>query len=308
MKKPTKPRPRNRKSTTTAAPIPNTSINPTPIPIAPNFGRPLAPAPMNVQRIVTSTSTKRSVTGKKRTSKPLVQFHSESALQQSSPPSADPFAESISGLLQNFDQELMASNFLPQSTVTTTNILSNESSDGNLIQSFDQIGLRQIVNTTMQQTETFTSINEFNERLEQETTMINTVGHEFSVDHEQITSLISEEEMHLVEMNFDENAFLKQFDLEEPTMKFSTPPEQPIFTSLLSNRQHPSVSSESSNSSAPPPPPPPHPVYPGSSLINNNVFTTVVPLAQQQQPSMQNLTKIHQFSSRCAPEEGVQLT
>lgn len=221
---------------------------------------------------------------------------------------SDPFAESISGLLQNFDQELMASNFLPQTTVATTNIISNESSNGNLIQSFDHIDFRQIVNTTIQSTENFStisSITDFNERVEQETSMISVTGHDFHVDPEPITSLISDEELHLVEMNFDENAFLKQFDMEESTLKYNSSIEQPIYTSLLSSRQTSTITSETSTSSIPPP----HPVYPGSSLINNNVFTTVVPLAMQHQTSVQHPPiRQQQYSSRFAPEEGVQLT
>jgi len=165
-----------------------------PIPIAPNLGRPLAPAPLNVQRIV--TTTKRSP--KKRTSK-----------------SADRFAESISGLMKNFDQELIASNFL------STN--RNES-------------------TTV------------------------------SVP---MTTLISDDDLRLVEMNFDETNFLKQIESEENFYPKS------IESRRTSSSTDPSL--------------PLHSTYPGSSLINNNVFTTIVPLTIR-------------TSTRSLPEENVRLT
>ena len=231
VKKPTKPRSRTRKST---------PPTPVPIPIAPNLGRPLAPAPLNVQRIVTST-TKRSIsTTKKRPSKSLLL-----PTTMSSPP-IDPFAESISGLMQHFDQELIASNF-----VSTTNILSQDTSNGNLL----------LLRTFDHQTENCSN------------------AQDFSVDNE----LINEEEMNLVEMNFDENTFLKQFDFDETSMKLTQQSDDHSLSNLLNPRQNSLNTSES------------HSSYPGSSLINNNVFTTFVPLT------------VHQ-SSRCLPEEGVQLT
>jgi hypothetical protein len=266
-KKSTKNPPRNRKK------IPST--NPSLIPIAPNPGRTLAPAPLNVQRII--TTNKRSIINKKSNSKTNIQYHNESLIQQNSSPT-NSFAESISGLMQNFDEELIASNFLPQPP-PTTNILTNDSS---LIRTLNNIDVRQIVNTTIQRNDSsynsMPTLDEFNDRLDN--------------DNEQITSFMNEDEMNFVEMNFDENTFLKQFDLEDSQIKLNINSEQNIFASLLTNNHL-----EQSN---PLPPPPPPPIYSGSSLINNNVFTTVVPLGCQQKSS--------QNKSQCLPEEGVQLT
>jgi hypothetical protein len=297
---------RNRKkpANTTSSSVIVPSNNQTLIPIAPNSGRPLAPAPINVQRIV--TTNKRSVTNKKRNSKTLMQYHSESILQQnSSPPNS--FAESISGLMQNFDQELIASNFLSQSTTTTTNILSNDpTSNVNIIRTLDNIDVRQIVNTSIHRTDSsyhsMPTLDEFNDRLEHET---NQTILDYNVDNEQINSFMNEEDMQqFAEMNFDENTFLKQFDLDDAGIKLNMNSEQNIFASLLTNNHHLNTSIEQSN---PPPPLPPPPIYPGSSLINNNVFTTVVPLGLQHQSS-QNNSFNNNNSSRCLPEEGVQLT
>jgi hypothetical protein len=108
--------------------------------------------------------------------------------------------------------------------------------------------------------------------------------------------------MRFVEMNFDENTFLKQFDLDDAGIKLNVNSEQNIFASLLTNNHHLNNSIEQSNSPLPLPPPPPS--YPGSSLINNNVFTTVVPLGCQQKSSQNNSLN----TSQCLPEEGVQLT
>jgi hypothetical protein len=269
------------------------------IPIAPNPGRPLAPAPLNVQRIV--TTNKRSITNaKKRNSKGLIQYHSESVLQQNSSPT-NSFAESISGLMQNFDQELIASNFLTQPP--TTNILSNDSTTSttniNLIRTLDNIDVRQIVNTTIQRTDSsyhsMPTLDEFNDRLDHEN---NQTIQDYNVDNEQITSFMNEDEMNFVEMNFDENTFLKQFDLEDSQIKLNINSEQNIFASLLTSNHH-------LNNSIEQPTPPPPPIYPGSSLINNNVFTTVVPLGSSQQQSSLNSSL---NTSRCLPEEGVQLT
>jgi len=292
---------RNRKKPPTSSVI-LPSNNPTLIPIAPNPGRPLAPAPLNVQRIV--TTNKRSVTNKKRNSKTLIQYHSESMIQQNPSPT-NSFAESISGLMQNFDQELLASNFLSQPP--TTNILTNDSSNVNLIRTLDNIDVRHIVNTTIQRTDSsyqsMPTFDEFNDRLDTET---NQTIQDYNVDNEHITSFMNEEDMRFVEMNFDENTFLKQFDLDDAGIKLNVNSEQNIFASLLTNNHHLNNSIEQSNSPLPLPPPPPS--YPGSSLINNNVFTTVVPLGLQQQSSHNNTFNNKKNTSTCLPEEGVQLT
>ena len=301
MKKPTKNPSRNRKKPPVPPLTPSSTSNSSLVPIAPNLGRPLAPAPLNVQRIV--TSNKRSTSTKKRSSKSLVQHQSESVLQQNSSPS-NSFAESISGLMQNFDQELIAANFLTQPP--TTNILSNEStstSNINLIRTLDTIDVRQIVNTTIQRTDSsYPTMDEFHESLD----------HETNQDYnEPMSSFINEDEMNFVEMNFDENAFLKHFDLDDSQLKLNINPEQNLFTSLLTSNHHHhhhhhhlSNPIEPSPSLPPPPPPPPPLMYPGSSLINNNVFTTVVPLNSQQPSSLNSSFN----TSRCLPEEGVQLT
>ncbi|CAF1221352.1 unnamed protein product [Adineta ricciae] len=314
---------RNRKKPLPSS-LPSMTIpptNPSLIPIAPNPGRPLAPAPLNVQRIV--ATNKRSTSNKKRNSKTLVQYHSESIIQQATSPN-NSFAESVSGLMQNFDQELLASNFLSQpAPPPTTNILSNDTPSSssastttttttniNLIRTLDNIDVRQIVNTTIQRTDSsfqsMPTFDEFNDRLETET---NTVMPDYNVDNEQITSFMNEEDMRFVEMNFDENTFLKQFDLDDAGIKLNINPEQSIFGSLLTNTHNLSSTIEQSSSPLPLPlpQPPPPPIYPGSSLINNNVFTTVVPLGLQQHSSQSN-TFSSKNTSVCLPEEGVQLT
>jgi hypothetical protein len=332
-KKSNKNRIRNRKKPSASSVIAPLT-NPTLIPIAPNLGRPLAPAPLNTQRIVTSNNpiTKRSTSNKKRTSKTLGQYHSDSLLQQSSSPT-NTFAESISGLLENFDQELIASNFLTETTNTTTtsNLLSDEnnsviSSNTNIIRTLDHIDLRHIVNGAIQRQESYHStttsmptMDEFNDRLEHDTGLTNQITHDYNVENEQITSFMSEEDMRLVEMNFDENTFLKQFDLEDAGIKLSVHSDQNLFANILTNNNHELIQVQQMNERSihhnqppPPPPPPPTPtpslMYPGSSLINNNVFTTVVPLGLQQQSSQNNTFKNNNNSSRCLPEEGVQLT
>ena len=259
---PKKPPPnRNRKKVPSSS-----SINPSLVPIAPNLGRPLAPAPLNVQRIV--TTNKRSSSTKKRQSK----GQTDNLLQPNSPPPLNSFAESISGLMQNFDQELIASNFLPPQPTTTANILSNDSSS-NLMRTLDHIDVRHIVNTTIA-----SSLDEFDQESHSNL-------QDYNVDNEQITSFMNEDEMNFVEMNFDETTFLKQFDLDDTQIKLNINSEQNLFTSLLT---------PSTPAAAAPPPPP---IYPGSSLINNNVFTTIVPLNNPEQTSQIN-----------PPEEGVQLT
>lgn len=297
-KKSTKNAARNRKKTGPSSIVPPQN-NSTLIPIAPNPGRPLAPAPVNVQRIV--TTNKRSITNKKTNSKTFMEYQTESILQQNSPTSSS-FAESISGLMQNFDQELMAANFMVQPQ--TTNILSNDSSANvNIIRTLDNIDVRHIVNTTIQRNDSYQSMgtmDEFNDRLESD---VNQTIHDYTVDNEQITSFMNEEDMRFAEMNFDENTFLKQFDLDDAGIKLNVPSEQNIFTSLLTSTHHLNTSTEQSN---PTPLPPPPPIYPGSSLINNNIFTTVVPLGLQHHSSSNNI--LNNSASRCLPEEGVQLT
>ena len=325
-KKANKNRIRNRKKASASSVIlPSTSQNP--IAIAPNLGRPLAPAPLNVQRSLTSNNpiTKRSITTKKsvkRNSKTLVQCHSESILQQnsSSPPSS--FAESISGLLENFDQELIASNFLPSQTTTTTttsNLLSDEnnstiSSNSNLIRTMDNLDLRHLVNGAVQRQESYhitttsmPTLDEFNDHLETET---NPMAQDFNTENEQITSFMSEEDMRLVEMNFDENTFLKQFDLEDPGIRLTGHSDQNIFANILTTNndliQTQQIHEQSTIHQNPIPTPSlPPSIYPGSSLINNNVFTTVVPLGSRQQTS--TFLSNHNTTS-LLPEEGVQLT
>jgi hypothetical protein len=334
-KKSNKNRLRNRKKPSTSSVIvpPN---NQTLVSIAPNLGRPLAPAPSNVQRAVTSNNpiTKRSNKKTvKRNSKSLVQYHSESILQQNPSSPSNSFAESISGLLENFDQELIASNFLSQATVattptttTTSNLLSEEtnsiiSSRTNIIQTLENID-----HDVLQRQESYHStivsmptLDEFNSRLETEAILNHQTTQDYNVENEQITSFMSEEDMRLVEMNFDENTFLKQFDLEDPGIKLSVHSDQNLFASILTTnhdliqtqQQPPQINEQSTlaqNSSLPLPPPPP--MYPGSSLINNNVFTTVVPLGLQRQTSQTNtfITNNNNNTTRLLPEEGVQLT
>lgn len=336
-KKSNKNRIRNRKKPS-ASPVitpSTTTTSQTLVPIAPNLGRPLAPAPSNSQRTVTSNNpiAKRSTTNKKqlkRNSQTLTQYHSESILQQNSSSPTNSFAESISGLLENFDQELMASNFLSQTTTTTTstsNLLSDEnnsiiSSNTNLVRTLDNIDLRHIVNGAVQRQESYhvtnasmPTLDEFNDRLENDTILTNQTAHDFNVDNEQITSFMSEEDMRLVEMNFDENTFLKQFDLEDPGIKLSVHSDQNLFANILTNnnndliqqQQHQQINEQLTTTHQNPPPPPSLSVYPGSSLINNNVFTTVVPLGLHQRTSQIN-TFMSTNATSLLPEEGVQLT
>lgn len=285
--KSTKNRSRNRKKP------PPSSTNSTLISIAPNLGRPLAPAPANVSRPVTSNNpiTKRSQKKVvKRTSKSLIHHHSESILQPSASSPSNSFAESISGLLENFDQELIASNFLPQTTVTTT---SNLLSDPTMIDRQDTYS-------------SLSRLNEFHPRLETESILTQPTGQDFHVENEQITSFMSEEDMRIVEMNFDENVFLKQFDLDDVGIKFNVSSDQNLFANLLSGNNDllpTQLTNETSTLSSNPPP---SSVYPGSSLINNNVFTTVVPLGSQQRQTFQTITNSN--VTRLIPEEGVQLT
>lgn len=331
-KKSNKSRIRNRKkpatpSTTSSSVIVPPTNNATLVPIAPNLGRPLAPAPLNSQRIVTANNpiTKRSTTNKKsvkRNSKTLVQYHSESILQQNSSSPNNSFAESISGLLENFDPELIASNFLSQAT--TNNLLSDEnntiiSSNTHIISTtIENLDHGAIQNQESYHTTTSSmpTLDEFTNRLENETILPNQTTQDFNVESEQITSFMNEEDMRLVEMNFDENTFLKQFDLEDPGIKLSVHSDQNLFANLLTNNndliqiQQSTTHQNPSHSlppSAPVPPPPPS-SYPGSSLINNNVFTTVVPLGLRQQTSQTSTFISNTNATRLLPEEGVQLT
>jgi hypothetical protein len=255
----------------------------------------------------------------------LIQYHSESILQQNPSSPSNSFAESISGLLENFDQELIASNFLSQTT-NTSNLLSDEnnsiiSSNTNIIQTLENIDhgaiqRQESYHPTTTTTSSMPTLDEFNDRLENDTILTNQTTHDYNVENEQITSFMSEEDMRLVEMNFDENTFLKQFDLEDPGIKLSVHSDQNLFASILTNnndliqtqQQQQQINEQSithQNSTLPPPPPP---VYPGSSLINNNVFTTVVPLGSQKQTSQTNAFIKNNNTTNLLPQEGVQLT
>jgi len=148
------------------------------------------------------------------------------------------------------------------------------------------------------------TLDEFNDRLENETILTNDIQttQDYNVENEQITSFMSEEDMRLVEMNFDENTFLKQFDLEDPGIKLSVHSDQNLFANILTDNNGNEQTTIHQN--------PPPPVYPGSSLINNNVFTTVVPLGLQRQASQTNafININNNSTTSLLPEEGVQLT
>lgn len=341
-KKSNKNRIRNRKkppsttSSSSSSVIVPSNTNSTLVPIQPNLGRPLAPAPLNSQRIVTSNNpiTKRSTANKKSTKRnsktTLVQYHSESILQQNSSSPNNSFAESISGLLENFDQELIASNFLSQATADTlitdenntiissnTNIITAAAATTTTTRENSEYGIIQnheTYHTTMASMPTF---DEFHNRLDTETIIPNQRTQEFNVENEPITSFMSEEDMRLVEMNFDENTFLKQFDLDDPGIKLGVHSDQNLFANILTNnnnnnnneliqtqqqqqqtaaQQNPSLLTQPSTG------------YSGSSLINNNVFTTIVPLGSQQQISQLNTFISNTSVTRLLPQEGVQLT
>lgn len=320
---------RNRKKTSvSSAIVPSNSQ--TPVSIAPNTVPPKAIGILNVQHAVTSNgaTTKTSTTNKKqlkRTNKTLTQCHSETILQQNSSSPSHAFAESISGLLENFDQELMASNFLSQTatTTTTSNLLIPE--DNAMIssnQTLAHVGFQHVGNDSVQLQETYhrvtsmPTLNEFNNELGQEIILTNQPIHgvqitaDCNTENEQITSFMSEEDMRFVEMNFDENLFLKQFDLEDPGIKLSVHSDQNLFASILTNHNN-SIDSlqlqQQQNSVVHHNPQ--APVYSGSSLINNSVFTTVVPLGSQQQTSRTNrFNTVNNNRTSLSPEEGVQLT
>lgn len=305
----------------------STNNNSTPVPIAPNFvaGRPLAPAPVNVQRSITSNNpiTKRSNTSKKRPNKSLVQCHSESLLSNVSSPT-NSFADSISGFLENFNQELLKSNILSQDS-QTTNLLTDEpttttstTTNSMRTSTLDNIDLRHLVNGAIQRHESFQStLDEFPSE-QNSTTNPN--------ETEPIGPFMSDEDMRFVEMNFDENTFLKQFDLDDPSLRLNVQHDQNLFANILTNAnshsqiefvptEHQQVTTvattttTTTHSLAPTPS-----MYSGSSLINNNVFTTVVPLGSQQHSSISSssqikTTIINQTNvSTFLPEEGVQLT
>ena len=350
-KKSSKTRLRNVKKTSESSTIVQSSIN-TPISIAPNTGRPLAPATLNGQRSATSNNpiTKRSNQNKKltkRQSKSLIQLQSETSLPDSASPSSA-FAESISGFLETFNQELLESNILLQSPTiasletsipetATSNILTDEtnsfvSSNTNLIRSsFDNIDLRNLVNGAIQHqdsyhsmtgsTSTFDELSNRTEHVNLAHSTTNDLHHsqDLNGENEPITALMSEEDMRFVEMNFDENVFLKQFDLEDTSIKLNSQSDQSIFASLLTNTNpsqtdistnqvqmhHTAVELNSTSQVAFPSPPS---LYSGSSLINNSVFTTVVPLGSQQ-PTSQSSFVISAYNVACSiPHEGVQLT
>lgn len=328
-KKFNKSRVRNKKKANASSAI-GQSNSQTLVTLKSSICRTLIPVTANVQCAVASNSsvTKRSTTNKKQlkrnNSKAPIQYQNENILQQDAPSPTSAFAESISGLLENFDQELMASNFLAHAT---NNLLSNEhnsiiSSNTNIIQTTDNIELRCISNGIIQQQETCSTttasmptLDEFHNRLGSDTISINQscnelqTTHDYHADNEHITSFMSEEDMRFVEMNFDENVFLKQFDLEDPGIKSSVYSDQNFFANILTSsngellQQSANHQNQSITLSA----------YSGSSLINNNVFTTVVPLGSQQQAFRRNAfnnNNNNQNSSTISllPEEGVQLT
>ncbi|CAF4150930.1 unnamed protein product [Rotaria socialis] len=343
-KKSSKTRICNRKKTSgSTAIVP--SHSPSLLPIVPNIGRLLAPVIVNIQRGATSKNriSKRSTTNKKQnkrnSSKTPVQYHSESILQQNPSSPMNLFAESISGLLENLDQELLASNFLLHTSSNDLLLDENNSitsSNTNVMQTSDHIDLRHIGNTNIQHQETYHSatsmptLDEFNNQLENDTILItqsrnglHTV-HGYNVENEHITSFMSEEDMRFVEMNFDENIFLKQFDLEDPGIKQSVHSDQNLFASILTNNNHNNnnnnndlsqiqqsqineQSENHQNQSLP------HPAYPGSSLMNNNIFTTVVQLGSQRQALKLNAFNNNNNNNSDStisllPEEGFQLT
>ena len=165
------------------------------------------------------------------------------------------------------------------------------------------------------------TLDEFNDRFEHDALLTNAVvadiqsTHDFNVESEPIASFMSEEEMRLVEMTFDENTFLKQFDLEDAGIKLSVNSDQNLFANILTatssthdllqvQQSHMHEASMQQNS-----PSSPHShTYPGSSLINSNVFTTLVPLGLQRSSSQTTALMRNTNVSSLLPEEGVQLT
>ena len=195
------------------------------------------------------------------------------------------FAESISGFLENFSQELIESNLLPPSNsipMTEGNLVTSKSS--NLPRTLDNIDLRHLVNGAIHTTNSMPTPEE-----------LHVVTHELP----PIASFMSEEDMRLVEMTFDENTFLKQFDLEDANIKLSVHSDQNLFATLLTHgpaelhgNQQPAAAAHLPESTT----------FGSTSLINSNVFTTVVPLGSQ--------TLVTQVNSPSLlhPQEGVQLT
>ena len=230
------------------------------------------------------------------------------------------FAETISGFFENFNQELLESNLLPRSetpTITSGNLfLPDENTSiatpnsNNNPRSLDNIDLRHLVNGAIHSTTTTASsmptLEEFHDRLEPQTHVVNS---EFTVEHEPIASFMSEEDMRLVEMNFDENTFLKQFDLEDANIKLSVHSDQNIFASLLTHgsvellatqkavaAMHLTESTIQVNNETT------ETGFSSAALINGNVFTTVVPLGLQTLVTAVNPPLVF------LPEEGIQLT
>lgn len=263
-KKSTKPRQRsNRKKLSTSSIISITS----------NPARP--------SLIIKRSTTTRKPT--KRNIKTLLHSQSENLTSTTCSSPSNEFAQSISGLLENLDQELMASNFLSHTAVNSlllddTTTLVQHVVDG----AIDHSG--ETYHTT---TASMPTLEEFHDRLENGT-------HDFNVENEQITSFMSEEDMRLVEMNFDETTFLRQFDLDDAGLRLSGSSDQNIFACI-------STDNPTNLSSA---------LYSSSSVINNNVFTTVVPLGSQQSTNtLLNQEKETNPDVTCLlPEEGIQLT
>ena len=325
-KKSNQSRIRNRKKASTS------SNDQALVAIASNIGQSLTTTTVkNVQRVVTSNKSiaKRSTTSKrqiKRNSKTLVQCPNEGVLQQNSSSPTNSFAKSISGLLENFDQELLASNFLSQPT--TSNLLLDEnnsiiSSNTNNIQTSEHIDSHHACNNTLQRQEmhhstiaSMPTLDEFNERLENNAILTNQTidnvptAQNYNTDNVQITSFMSEEYMRLVEMNFDENTFLKQFDLEDLGVRLSAHTDQSLFANVLSNsnnnnsietQQHQineqlTTNQNQSLSTS------------SESPSTDTVFTTIVPLGLQQQLVSDTNTFTNNSTALLSSEEGVRLT
>ncbi|CAF1262914.1 unnamed protein product [Adineta ricciae] len=234
---------------------------------------------------------KRSTTNRKPTKrhiKTLVQSQSENLTSTICSSPSNAFARSISGLLENLDQELMASNFLSQAVAN--NLLSDDTTTP--VQQVVSAAIECSEETYHTTTASMPTLEEFHDRLENGT-------HDFNVENEQITAFMSEEDMRLVEMNFDETTFLKQFDLDDAGLRLSGNSDQNIFACISTDNQ--TNSSTSHPSSA---------LYSSSSLISNSVFTTVVPLGSQLPTNtLLNQEKETNSDMTCLlPEEGIQLT
>ncbi|CAF1369010.1 unnamed protein product [Adineta ricciae] len=234
---------------------------------------------------------KRSITNRKPTKrhiKTLVQSQSENLTSTICSSPSNAFAQSISGLLENLDQELMASNFLSHAVVN--NLLSDDTTTP--VQRVVSDAIESAEETYHTTTASMPTLEEFHDRLENGT-------HDFNVENEQITAFMSEEDMRLVEMNFDETTFLKQFDLDDAGLRLSGNSDQNIFACISTDNQTNSSTSHPSTA-----------LYSSSSSISNSVFTTVVPLGSQ----LPTNTRLNQEKERnpdvtcLLPEEGIQLT